>query len=160
MSTYKMTMRNKRQLVFDQLDRNLKPFQPLRKIQVPSSGWIRYIRTSLNMSQEQLGKKLGMTKQAVSRLEMREARGTVTVKVLQQVAKALEMEFVYGFVPEQGSVEELVEDKARKLAERIVLRTNTHMKLEDQGISTEKLKSAVEELTEEYKRELPGLLWD
>lgn len=70
------------------------------------------------------------------------------------------MQFVYGFVPKNGSIEELISTKAKKLAQKIVLRTNQNMKLENQGISDEKINQSVIDLASEIKREMRRSLWD
>ena len=49
------------------------------------------------------------------------------------------MQFVYGFVPKDGTFENLINLKTEKLARKIVLRTNQNIKLEDQGISDKKI---------------------
>ena len=59
----------------------------------------------MNMTLEQLGKKLNMTKQGVKRIEESEAAGTLTLKSLKEVGNALEMKFIYGFVPIDGSID-------------------------------------------------------
>ena len=87
-------MRNQRKLLLEQLDRKLKPFLGSEVIIIPESGWINTIRTTLNMTLEQLGKKLNMTKQGVKRIEESESAGTITLKSLKEVGNALEMKFV------------------------------------------------------------------
>jgi hypothetical protein len=72
----------------------------------------------------------------------------------------LNMKFVYGFFPKDGTIENLVNLKAEKLARKIVLRTNQNMKLEDQGIGDEKIAKTIKELANEIKREMKKSLWD
>ncbi|MFZ4262080.1 helix-turn-helix domain-containing protein [Sphingobacterium sp. HJSM2_6] len=55
-----------------QLDEKLKTFCALQHVKIPVGGWIKAIRTSLGMTLEQLGKKLGVTKQNIQSLEKRE----------------------------------------------------------------------------------------
>ena len=153
-------MRNKKQLALKQLDRKLTPFKGTEKVETPSEGWIKIIRNSLNMTLEQLGKKLGMTKTGAKNLEEREASGTITIKYLNDVALALDMKFVYGFVPKSGSFEKLVEIKAKELAQKIVLQTNHNMSLENQAVDQKHLKEAIEELASEIKREVRKSIWD
>ena len=153
-------MRNKKQLALKQLDRKLAPFQGTEKIEIPAEGWIKIIRNSLNMTLEQLGKKLSMTKTGAKNLEAREASGTISIKYLKEVAMALDMKFVYGFVPKQGSFEKLVALKATDLAQKIVLRTNHTMSLENQAVDQTHLKEAIEELASEIKREVRKSIWD
>ena len=143
-----------------QLDKSLSPLLPLQEIETPAGGWINLIRKTLQISLRQLGEKLSMTPQSVRDTEIREKEGSITLKALHQVAEALDMKLVYGFIPKDGSLEKLIERKARDLATTIVNRTSTTMKLEDQGNSKERLKQAIAELTEELRRELPKSLWD
>jgi hypothetical protein len=70
------------------------------------------------------------------------------------------MHLVYGFVPEEGSVRELVESRSRYLATRIVLRTHTSMMIEDQATEQENLKNAIDELTRQYVQEVKRAIWD
>lgn len=153
-------MRNQNKLLIEQLDRKLKPFRETSNIQVPVRGWIHSIRKTLNMTLHQLGNRLNITSQGVKRIEEREATGSISLKSLREVGKALDMQFVYGFVPNESSIEKLVELKARQLAKKIVLRTSHNMELEDQGNSQERINLAIEELTSDLQREMHKSLWD
>lgn len=153
-------MRNKQKLLIEQLDQKLQPFSKTRKILVPERGWINTIRTTLNMTMAQLGTKLNITRQGVKRIEESEANGTITLNSLKGVANAMELKFVYALVPKNGTIDNLIETKAEKLARKIVLRTNQNMKLEDQGIGDEKIAKTIKELTSEIKREMKKSLWD
>jgi predicted DNA-binding mobile mystery protein A len=153
-------MRNQKKLLIEQLDRKLKPFQGTEKVIIPAQGWIYAIRTALNMTLEQLGTKLNMTKQGVKNMEKRESHEAISIKSLKEIATALDMQFVYGFVPKQGTIENFVDYKALELAKKIVLRTSTNMKLENQGNSEEQIDSAIKELASEIKREMRKSLWE
>lgn len=153
-------MRNQNKLLIEQLDSKLKPFIETKNIQVPERGWIHSIRTTLNMTLQQLGYRLKITSQGVKDIEKRESSGSISLKSLREVGKALDMQFVYGFVPNQNSFEELVESKAKELAKKIVLRTSHNMKLENQGNSDERINQAIDELANEIKREMRKSLWD
>ena len=153
-------MRNQRKLLIEQLDRKFKPFSGSELVVVPDSGWINTIRTTLNMTLEQLGKKLNITKQGVKRIEKSEAAGTLTINSLKEVGNALEMKFVYGFIPIDGSINSLLDRKSRILAEKIILRTDQNMMLENQEIDKTKLRNAIEDLSKEIKIELKKTIWD
>ena len=112
------------------------------------------------MTLEQLGKKLNMIKQGVKRIEESEAAGTITIKSLKEVGNALDMKFVYGFVPIDESIDSLLDRKSRILAEKIILRTNQNMMLEDQEIEKGNLKNAIKDLSNEIKFELKRTIWD
>lgn len=153
-------MRNQKKLLIEQLDRKIKSYQGTEKIQVPEKGWVYSIRTALNMTLEQLGERLNITKQGVKKIEEREATESISIKSLKEIGNALDMQFVYGFVPKKGSIENLVNYRAEELAKRIVLRTNHNMKLENQGNSEEQIQQAIKDLAIEIKREMRKTLWD
>lgn len=153
-------MRNKKKLLQEQLDQKLSNFKDASTILVPENGWVHTIRIALNMTREQLGSKIGLTKGAIQKIEERDATGQITINKLKDVGNALEMKFVYGFIPKDGSIENLINLKAAKLARKIVLRTNQNMKLEDQGISEDKIDASIIDLANEIKREMRKSLWD
>ncbi|MGS0527183.1 mobile mystery protein A [Zobellia nedashkovskayae] len=153
-------MRNKKKLLIEQLDKKLIHFKDVATVLVPQKGWVNTIRTSLNMTREQLGIKLDLTKGAIQKIEEREATGQITINKLKDVGNALDLKFVYGFIPKDESIENLVNLKAEKLARKIVLRTNQNMKLENQGIGDEKITETIKELADEIKREMKKSLWD
>jgi predicted DNA-binding mobile mystery protein A len=153
-------MRNKKQLLITQLDQKLKPFVAAKNTPVPSKGWLHTIRTNLNITMEQLGNKLGITKQGVKKIEESEAKGTISINSLKEVANALNLQLVYGFAPKNGTVQQLVDEKAQQLATKIIMRTHKNMELENQAISDAQLKSAIKDLAEELKREMKKSLWD
>ncbi|HEY9169859.1 MAG TPA: mobile mystery protein A [Lutibacter sp.] len=153
-------MRNKKKLLVAQLDQKLAVFKDAERVLVPQKGWINTIRTTLNMTMDQLGTKLRLTKGAIQKIEEREAIGQITINKLKDVGEALDMKFVYGFVPKDGTIENLINLKAEKLARKIVLRTNQTMKLEDQGIGDNKINDSIMDLANEIKREMRKSLWD
>lgn len=153
-------MRNKRNLLIEQLDQKLQPFAESRKVIVPERGWIHTIRTTFNMTMAQLGNQLNITRQGVKRIEDSEANGTITLNSLKDVATALDLKLVYALVPKNGTINDLIQEKADKLAKKIVLRTNQNMKLEDQGIADDKIAETIRELAYEIKREMRKSLWD
>ncbi len=118
------------------------------------------MRSAIGMSLQQLGERLQVSKPAVKQMEQREAEGSITIKALREAAKALDMQLVYGFVPNDGSLEALIDRKAKELATKIVMRTSQTMKLEDQENTPARLKKAIEERAAEIKNEMPRMLWD
>ncbi|MBI1287753.1 MAG: mobile mystery protein A [Flavobacteriales bacterium] len=147
-------------LILEQLERKIEPFRSARNIPAPEKGWLQAVRTALNMTLEQLGNRLGTSKQSAKAIEMREASGAISLKNLREAANAMDMQLVYGLVPKEGTVDQLVERKARALAEKIVRRTHHNMQLEDQGNSEERIRQAIDDLTDEIKREMRRSIWD
>ena len=150
----------KQKLMIMQMDAKLKEFSPLLKHQLPEGGWIQSIRTSLKMSLRQFGERMKVTHQGAENLEKREKEGAITLKSLEEAGRVLNMKFVYGFVPMEGSIEKTIENKARALALKIVKTTSDTMALEDQKNTKKRLKKAVEEKTKQLVYEMPRHLWD
>ncbi len=150
----------KKKLIRDQLDRKIVKFKGLENIVVPPNGWIYSIRQGINMSLRQLGQRLSITPQSVKEIEEREKNDTISLKVLKQVASALSMHFVYGFIPEDHTLEEMIEKRATELAKQIVERTSVNMNLEDQKNSEKRINQAIKEKKEELTNEFPKYLWD
>lgn len=118
---------NKNKLQTEQLERKLKGFTSAQKAPIPPTGWLKAVRVSLGMSLQQLAYKLSITKQSVQEIELREKEGNITLKNLRETADALDMQLVYGLVPKDGTIENLIDRKARELATRIVSRTSNTM---------------------------------
>lgn len=149
-----------RRLIREQLDNKIVKFGYLENVVIPPQGWIYSIRKGINMSLRQLGQRMSITPQSVKEIEEREKNGTVSIKVLKQAAVALNMKFIYGFIPSENTLEGMIEKKAEELARSIVERTSIQMGLEDQSISPERINKAIKEKATELKNDLPKILWD
>ena len=150
----------KKSLQLQQLNSKMLCFASLKQVAMPPTGWIKAIRTAIGMSMQQLGNKLNVSKQGVMDIEKREKDGSITIKSLREIARAMDMQLIYGFLPNDGSLDALIEKRATELATKIVLRTNNTMKLEDQGNTNERIKKAIKERADEIKNEMPKILWD
>ncbi len=151
---------NKKKLQIEQLDDKLKGFEQAFQVTQPTIGWLKTIRVSLGMSLQQVANKLAITKQSVQEIEVREKDGSITLNSLKETANALDMGLVYGLVPKDGTIDDLIERKAKELALKIVSRTSNTMKLEDQENSKQRLQTAIEERVAIIKNEIPKSLWD
>jgi len=149
-----------KRLQISQLEGKLKSYSKIKKIAAPPTGWVKAVRLALGMSLQQLANKLSITKQSTQEIEKREKDGSITIKSLRQAAKALDMDLVYGFVPNDGSLDALIERKAKELAVKIVKRTSNTMKLEGQENSEARVKKAIVERTAILKNEMPKMLCD
>lgn len=108
------------------------------------------------MTQDDLAGRLGVTRQAVSQLEQRESGGSVTLKALHEVARALGGELVYAIVPDRP-ITETLEQRAYRLARQMTASVRHTMRLEDQETDAD-----LDEHTREIVRELlasPNRLW-
>lgn len=149
-----------RKLIIDQIDQKIIKYKNLDNVTIPPKGWVYSIRIALNMSLRQLGERMSITSQSVWEIEAREKNGSVTLNVLRQVGQALNMKFVYGFIPKQFSLEKMIEERALELAKEIVQRTSVSMDLEDQQTSAKRINQAIQEKAQEIKSNIPKYLWD
>jgi predicted DNA-binding mobile mystery protein A len=150
----------KTNLILNQIDKKLSTFESLKTTVTPAKGWTHTIRTALKMSLRQLGDKMNFSAQHIKQMEEREANGTITLNSLRDVANAMDMQLVYGFVSKHESLEQMIEKRAKELATEIVMRTNNTMTLEDQQNSKERIEQAIAQKTAEIKDEMPKYLWD
>jgi predicted DNA-binding mobile mystery protein A len=151
---------DKRLIVRKQIDDKIVMLRDAGNLIPPASGWIYAIRYAINMSLRQLGNRLSITPQSVKEIEEREKNGTISLKILMQVASAMNMKFVYGFIPGDQSLDGMIEKRAREMAETIVKKASIQMSLEDQKVSDDQIERAVYQKAREFKDKVPKLLWD
>jgi predicted DNA-binding mobile mystery protein A len=130
----------------------------LAQLQVPPEGWLRTMRKALGMSGAQLARRAGVSRALISKIELVEASGSVTLRTMQQMAEAMNCRFVYAIVPEHD-VESVIEARARDKAEALVKQASIHMALEDQLLSKSRLELEIKRVTKELL-DKPSALWD
>lgn len=151
-------MKNTKKLQIEQLDKKLIGYSKFPD--PPLKGWIHGIRVALGISFRQLGTRLDITAQSAHEIETREQNGSISLKMMRDVAAVLNMKFVYGFVPMDESFEKTLDKQAMAVARKIVTRTDNTMKLEDQRVSKERVAKAIRELADQIKKEMPRYLWN
>jgi len=148
---------SKVQFFLDETQGKLNPFSILKSEIKPDNGWVNIIRVSIKMSLRQLGERLHITPQGVRDLEKREKEGAITINTLKEVGRVLDMDLVYGFISRHNSLEDMIEERAREIAEEVVLRT---IKLDNQKNSENDIKKAIQQKTYEISSKMPSNLWD
>jgi predicted DNA-binding mobile mystery protein A len=144
-------MRNEfRNLRLKQLDRSLESFRAAQSVPRPQKGWIRAVREALGVSAAELGRILGSSRQLPLQFEKAEAKGSITLKSLRSVARALDCDLIYALVPKAGTMQALIEGRARAQARKHVLGVEHSMALEDQAAG--RIDEAVEEETRRLAR--------
>lgn len=131
-----------KRLRLKQLDRSLEAFRAARSVPRPQKGWIRAIREATGVSAAELARILGSSRQLPLQIEKGEADDRITLKTLRNVANALDCDLVYALVPRAGTMQELIEDRARCQARTQVLAVEHSMALEDQAVG--RIDEAVE----------------
>jgi len=126
----KATIRNRAR---DRLDKKFEALRPLDRFAMPPKGWIRAIRDAIGMTGAQLGKRVGNSPQGIVGLERSEAAGTIQLNTLRRAAEAMECVLVYAIVP-KTSLADMVNRRAREIAQRALQRVSHSMALEDQQV--------------------------
>src|ERR1700742_3869223 len=132
-----------RSLPLQQLDKTLGSWRSLPRSR-PTGGWLRAIRQALGMTTRQLAKSVGVTQAAVVDAERTEAKGDITLATLQRYAAALGCELSYALVPKRP-LQEVVKERADRIARDQVSRVRHSMALEDQSTSEAHLEREIAE---------------
>ena len=146
-------------LIRRQTASKISKLKPLRSVATPNGGWIRAIRSALGLTAGQLARRVGIKRQAITRLERAELTGSVRIETMRRVAEGLDCVFVYAMIP-KTSLERTVTDQARKVAMSQLARTSHTMELEDQGLDADAQQSMLDFMVSEIVRNPPRNLWD
>ena len=131
----------------------------MRELTLPPSGWVKAIRESLGMTARQLGRFLGMSSPAVTKLEARERDRSITLRDLDRVARLLGCKVVYALVPET-TLDDALDRRARLVAARLAGKAGHHMKLEAQQVDADETGAQTETLAKLLKESLDPRLWE
>jgi len=125
----------------------------------PQRGWVKAIREALGMTTAQFGRRMGVSQPRASNVEKAEASGKITLDSLERAAEALGCRLVYALVPHK-SLDALVKERARRLAERHVAAVSHSMTLENQRTPDEDTREQSERLAESLLHAPGSKLWD
>ena len=126
----------------------------------PHRGWIKAVREALGMTTAQLARRIGVSQPRITELEQAEIDDKITLGSLRRAAEALNCTLVYAIVPNNSTLENIVLDRARKKATKILAGVNHTMALEDQNLSDEDIRSEIENLAHEIIVKKPRIIWD
>jgi transcriptional regulator with XRE-family HTH domain len=109
-------MREKeRKLARKKLDVEMWPFRKAARAKDPTNDLLRAVRQTLGIPIAEITEKMGVGRSAVSDLEMRERRKTITLRSLARMAGAMGCRVVYGVVPaDGGTLEHMAEERLWK----------------------------------------------
>jgi predicted DNA-binding mobile mystery protein A len=151
--------RDSRALARKNLERRLAPLRKTNDLVRPPRGWIKAIREALGMTTAQLAERIHLSQPRVPQLEKAEIEDSVTLKSLRQAAEGLDCTLVYALVPNRP-LDEMLRQRAQKIADEQLARTHHTMKLENQALGSRELKAERERLIDELLRGDPRRLWD
>ncbi len=138
-----------RSLRVKQLARFYKAYAEAAKVPRPQKGWIRAVRQAAGITMPEMAKTLGHSSRGiVAYLEKSEAEYSISLGNLREAAEALGCELVYAIVPKNGSIEELVQQRARAKATENIRAVEHTMALEDQAVGR------VDEKIEEHSKRM------
>jgi len=146
------------QLRLEQLQASLSSCAELVKRQAPSRGWLKLIREALGRTQRQQAQRLGISGSTLHKSEQSEADDRISLAQLRKLADGLECDLVYALVPRRP-LTEVVQERARTIAEEEVGGVAHTMGLEDQRPGADRLRKQVERRTEELLRGRWSDLW-
>jgi predicted DNA-binding mobile mystery protein A len=118
----------------------------------PRSGWVRAIREAIGMTTAELGERMGTEASTVTRMEGSEAGDRIRLETLRRAADALDCDLVYALVPRQ-SLEEMVDQRAAKVAGHHIRAVDHSMALEDQRVAPETTSEQVREYADRLRDE-------
>lgn len=141
------------------LDQKLALLRPLGNVPRPPSGWIQAIREALGITTRQMGKHLGMSGAAITKMENRERSGGITLNDLERAASILQCRVAYTLIPLE-SLEQTLRDQATKAAERLGAKADHAMRLEEQQVHSAEMRAQKEVLAKLLMENLDPRLWD
>ena len=112
----------------------------------------------MGMTTRQLANYVGVTQAAVVDTERTEAKSDITLATLQRYAATLDCELVYALVPKRP-LQEIVEDRAERIARNEVSRVRHSMALENQLTNSEDAERQVAELRAKLLEGKRSRLW-
>ena len=111
------------------------------------------------MSAAQLAARLNVTRQTIRDLEQSEATGKITVDSLNKLASAMGCRVIYALVPEKP-LDEMQRERAKKIADSLVMPVSHSMKLEAQSISERDEQRQKDRVVRKLLAGNPRKLWD
>ena len=147
-----------KKLLREQLDNKLSKLREFSVQGLASIGWIKTIREALGMTSKDLAARVGVNQSRIIHMEQAEVDGNIKISTMKRIADALEMDFVYAFVP-RTSLNVMVREQARLLALKKMERLDHTMRLEMQELSSEEKEKALKDMIDKILIEEPKDFW-
>ena len=111
------------------------------------------------MTSKQLARRLGVSQPRASEIEKNEVAGALTLDSLRRAANALDCQLVYALIPRQP-LQELVEERAAKLARARLDAAAHSMALEDQSVDEVDARTQLDMLIKKFAENEGAALWE
>ena len=102
---------------------------------------------------------MGVSQPRASEIERTEILGSLTLDTLKRAAQALDCKLVYALVPRKP-MQELIEERAKRLARARLKATSHSMSLEDQSVDEEDAKEQLDQLIKKLAEREGSALWE
>jgi transcriptional regulator with XRE-family HTH domain len=113
-----------------ELERSVRPYRRALARSRPKEGWLRAMRMAVGFPVERIAEAMRSSRNMVFYLERAEQKRKISLERLEQMARALECDLVYGLVPWQRSLE----DRAMELVEQELWRKRYTARRQGTGI--------------------------
>ena len=147
-----------KELEINQLDNKLRAWKPLAASTRPPSGWLRAIRTAMDIPAAYVAKRAQISRPRVLQIEKAEQSEAITLRTLRQLAHAMDCELVYAVVPRKP-LRQRLEDQIRNVAQSMHARVQHTMSLEDQSLQSKDLKDQLSRLIDTVRASSRRKLW-
>jgi len=97
-----------------EMERRVRPLRRARQTRRPSEGWLRAMRQAVGIPLREIAECMNLTEKMVLQMERSEQKSSISLRRLEETARAMQCDLVYGLVPWQRSLE----DRALELVER------------------------------------------
>jgi len=142
-----------------QLDKRLNLLRDSYATTRPPRGWIKAIREALGMTTAQLARRIGVSQPRVVAIEKAEKNASITLDSLERAARAMDCQVVYALVPRKP-LNNLVEERARIVAEKRLQSIQHSMALEAQSIDKSDEEEQLKRLSERLIKKAGSELWE
>ena len=145
-------------VIVNQLDKKLRAWKPLAASTRPPSGWLRAIRTAMDIPAAYVAKRAQISRPRVLQIEKAEQSEAITLRTLRQLAHAMDCDLVYAVVPRKP-LRQRLEDQIRNVAQLMLARVQHTMSLEDQSLQNKDLKDQLSRLIDTVRASSRRKLW-
>lgn len=142
-----------------QISQKVEKIRGFAQEPMPAGGWLCAIRTALGMTLKQLSRRAGKNYQAIQQIEKGELNGTTTLKTMQDVAQAMNCQFVYALIPNKP-IEEMIDAQATRKTEALMKDVAHTMLLEDQALDESEIKTVIHMVKENLQETHRSSIWD
>jgi predicted DNA-binding mobile mystery protein A len=104
-------LEKERRLARKKLDVEMRSYRRAGLDKNPTNELLRAVRQVLGIPVQEIAEEMGVNRSGIFELETNEPKGTLTLRSMSRMAKAMGCKMVYGIVPEGGKTLEQLAEK-------------------------------------------------